>query len=306
MKKLIGTIALSLGLVSGASASSFGPLVEAVALSKSTVNPVLLDIRGEAYGSNHIVGAISAPYGIFRGSKENPGGLVDVEKLEISLEKIGLIQDKPIVIISAGKTSTDFGAAARVYWTLKSTGFSDISILNGGHASWVSAKLPLGTKINVAAPSTLELSYNKTWMADTDDITNVVEGKTSAVLVDARTKPFYEGDKAHPASKKPGTLPGAINHSFTSFFKKDEPAMSKIGDISALKSTLGISVKNEEVISFCNTGHWAASHWFAVSELAGVKNSKLYPGSVVEYSNAGLPMENTPGFFKNLIKQITK
>jgi thiosulfate/3-mercaptopyruvate sulfurtransferase len=70
-----------------------------------------------------------------------------------------------------------------------------------------------------------------------------------------------------------------------------------------LKSALGLE-GDEEVISFCNTGHWAATHWFALSELAGIENSKLYAASMVEYSNFDLPMENTPGIFKNLLRQI--
>lgn len=308
MKKLLGALILSLGLVSAAAASSYGPLVEADALFTSTaaINPVLLDIRNKGYDEKHILGAISAPYSIFRGSKENPGGVVDVEKLETSLEKVGLVQDQPIVIIYEGKNSSDFGAAARVYWTLKSTGFSDLSILNGGYASWLNADLPTSTQAKTVSPSELELSYNKTWLADTAEVTGIVKGEQSGVLVDARLPAFYDGDKAHPAAKKPGTLPGAINHSFTSFFEKDAPAISKISDINALKAQLGIDSETEEVVSFCNTGHWAASHWFAVSELAGVENAKLYPGSMVEYSNADLPMENTPGFFKNLVKQITQ
>jgi thiosulfate/3-mercaptopyruvate sulfurtransferase len=308
MKKLFGALVVSLGLVSGVSANSYGPLVEAKTLFESTqsVQPVLLDIRNKGYNEQHILGAISAPYQIFRGSKENPGGVVDVETLEVSLEKLGLVQDQPIVIITDGKTNSDFGAAARVYWTLKSTGFSDLSILNGGYASWLAASLPTSTEAKTISPSELELTYNQSWMASTDDVANVVKGNNSAVLVDARLPAFYAGDKAHPASKKPGTLPGAINHSFTSFFDKDAPAISKISDIGALKTQLGISSDKEDVISFCNTGHWAATHWFAVSELAGVENAKLYPGSMVEYSNADLPMENTPGFIKNLVKQITR
>lgn len=308
MKKLFGTLIVSLLLTSGAYASSYGPLVEVGDLfaSRDSINPVLLDIRNNGYGEKHISGAISAPYSIFRGSKENPGGVVNVEKLEVSLEKVGLSLDQPIVIVSNGNNSSDFGAAARVYWTLKSTGFSDLSILNGGYTSWVGADLPTDSLVKTLLPSDLELSYSKTWMADTNDVTKVIKGKTSAVLVDARLSEFYKGEKAHPSAKKPGTLPGAINHSFTSFFEKDVPLISEISDIGALKAQLGIDENNEGVISFCNTGHWAATHWFAVSELAGVENSKLYPGSMVEYSNANLPMKNTPGFFDNLVKQITR
>ena len=62
---------------------------------------------------------------------------------------------------------------------------------------------------------------------------------------------------------------------------------------------------DETLISFCNTGHWAATNWFALSELAGLDDVKLYPESMVGWSAAGLPMQNTPGVFQNLLNQIT-
>jgi len=223
--------------------------------------------------------------------------------LEEHLEKLGLEQDEPIVIISEGNTDTDFGAAARVYWTLKSTGFTDLSILNGGRIAWRDANLPLNNTFETAVPSQLNLEFDTTWLADTQHVSSVVKGENSGLLVDARLPEFFAGDKAHGAAKRPGTLPGAVNQSYATFFENGAAAISTPTDISALKASLGIK-GDEEVISFCNTGHWAATHWFALSELANVENAKLYAGSMVEYSNADLPMENTPGVFKNLLRQI--
>lgn len=305
MKRALTFVTATLALTATSIAATFEPLVSVDELSDAlaTKQPVLLDIRGKGYDEGHISGAISAPYPIFRGPKENPGQVPDVEALETALEQLGLEQDDTIVVISDGQTSTDFGAAARVYWTLKSTGFSDLTILNGGYAAWADAGLKVGTDSAAIEPSELELTFNTQWLADTDHVSSVVSGQSEAVLIDARLEDFYVGKKAHGAAKKPGTLPGAINHAFTTFFEKDEPAISKIADPAALKQSLGIET-DAEVISFCNTGHWAATHWFAMSELAGVDNAKLYAGSMVEYSNADLPMDNTPGLIGNLINQI--
>ncbi len=40
------------------------------------------------------------------------------------------------VIISAGNSAGVFGAAARVYWTLKIAGHGKVSLLDGGMATW--------------------------------------------------------------------------------------------------------------------------------------------------------------------------
>lgn len=305
MRLILTTLVAIVGIATAPLAATFGPLVEANDLANAldAKQPVLLDIRNDGYADSHVDGALWAPYKLFRGTKDNPGGLMDLAVLEEHLEKLGLEQDEPIVIISEGNTDTDFGAAARVYWTLKSTGFTDLSILNGGRIAWRDANLPLNNTLEIAVPSQLNLEFDTTWLADTQHVSSVVKGENSGLLVDARLPEFFAGDKAHGAAKRPGTLPGAINQSYATFFENGAAAISTPTDISALKASLGIK-GDEEVISFCNTGHWAATHWFALSELANVENAKLYAGSMVEYSNADLPMENTPGVFKNLLRQI--
>ena len=305
MRLILTTLVAIVGIATAPLAATFGPLVEADDLANAldTKQPVLLDIRNDGYADSHVDGALWAPYKLFRGTKDNPGGLMDLAVLEEHLEKLGLEQDEPIVIISEGNTDTDFGAAARVYWTLKSTGFTDLSILNGGRIAWRDANLPLNNTFETAVSSQLNLEFDTTWLADTQHVSSVVKGENSGLLVDARLPEFFAGDKAHGAAKRPGTLPGAVNQSYATFFENGAAAISTPTDISALKASLGIK-GDEEVISFCNTGHWAATHWFALSELANVENAKLYAGSMVEYSNADLPMENTPGVFKNLLRQI--
>jgi thiosulfate/3-mercaptopyruvate sulfurtransferase len=59
----------------------------------------------------------------------------------------------------------------------------------------------------------------------------------------------------------------------------------------------------KETISFCNTGHWAATNWFAMSEVLGHKNVILYAGSMVDWSQDanGLPMANVPNRAKQLL-----
>jgi len=170
MKRLI-FIAFSALFVAPATAATFGPLVSPTDLNAEldSAQPILLDIRGEAYEKEgHIVGAISAPYGIFRGPKENPGQLLEVATLEERYEALGLELERPVVIVPEGATDTDFGAAARVYWTLKSSGFSDLSILNGGVRSWVSAGLSLEKSASTLPATELDIEFSQAWTADTE------------------------------------------------------------------------------------------------------------------------------------------
>ncbi|SIS96865.1 sulfurtransferase [Paracoccus saliphilus] len=293
--------------VTAAAAAELGPVVEAAELNAvlKEQEPIILDIRGEAYAEGHIEGAVSAPYALFRGPAENPGQLLPEDELEATYEELGLEMDRPIVIMSQGDTNSDFGAAARVYWTLKSSGFSELSVLNGGTAAWADAGLPLSKSPVRVTPSELDITWDNRWTALTDDVADVVAGDRDAVLVDARPPEFYEGKKAHNAAERPGTVPGAQNLSHSSFFRPDATAISGVDDVDALKASLGIG-EGDEVVSFCNTGHWAATDWFALSELAGIDNVKLYPGSMVEYSASGNEMANVPGLLENLLNQFRR
>jgi len=305
MKLLTYSLAAGLLSASIASADYLKPLMNPAELSNSLdqANPIILDIRGDAYSDGHIPGAISAPYGLFRGPKNNPGQLLDEDVLEERFEALGLELDRPVVVVSEGKTDTDFGAAARVYWTLKSTGFEDLAILNGGKQAWEQAGYAIDKTNITPKPTELDITFSPQWTATTEQVVSVTKEEVDSLLLDARPASFYEGDKSHGAASRPGTLPGAENYYYASFFNDGSAAISSDIDVQALKVTLGLE-EDQEIVSFCNTGHWAATNWFALSEVAGIENVKLYPGSMVEYSNLDLPMENTPGVVENLLNSI--
>ena len=304
MKRTLVAAAVT-GIANAAAAGTFGPLVtpEELAASLDRVNPILLDIRGSEYREGHLPGAVSAPYDMFRGPRTNPGQMLDSETLEERFEALGLNLDQPIVIVHEGNSNTNFGSAARVYWTLKSAGFPDLAILNGGKLAWEWEGLPLEKEIVEPVATELEIEFSADWTATTPEVAALAEDGGSAVLIDARPAEFHEGEIKHKAAARPGTVPGAVSYVHTNYFQNDPTLVKAELDARALMAELEIS-EGADVVSFCNTGHWAATAWFALSEIAGIDNVKLYPGSMVEYSNSDQPMANTPGLLKNLINQL--
>lgn len=246
----------------------------------------IVDIRDpKAFATAHLPGAVNAPYPAWRGPANNPGRPLTDEALTALLQASGLDHDDQIVVTHAGVNQTDFGAAARVYWTLKSAGFPQIAILNGGVRGWVEAGEPLSVTIAPVEPSTQTFTLSDEWSVDRETVAAMVSGERNATLVDARPDAFYAGERKHPAAAAAGTLKGAQNLPFLGWFKGDATEIedaSHAGDVaSAIKSDGG------EIVSFCNTGHWAATNWFALSELAGKQNVKLYPESMVGWVNSG-------------------
>jgi thiosulfate/3-mercaptopyruvate sulfurtransferase len=272
--------------------------------------PLILDIRSPGaaddaatYAGGHIAGAVNAPYALFRGPAENPGQVPSEAALTEVLQSLGVTADRPTVIVHQGANDTDFGAAARVYWTLKSSGVSNLAILNGGIKAWTEAGLPLGRTAVTPERSTIQVTFSNEWLATEEDVLAVVSGDAQATLLDARPESFWAGREAHAEAARPGTLPQSEFFTHSNWFSGG-PVIVDAAAARELAQSAGYT-DDAALISFCNTGHWAATNWFALSELAGIENVRLYPESMVGWSNAGHEMANVPGPLRRVWQQIT-
>lgn len=263
---------------------------EAAAEMAEHRDAVLLDIRApEDYAAGHVEGALNAPYPTWRGPAENPGAVLTNDALTERLQSLGLTPESAVIITYQGKDPTDFGAAARVYWTLKSAGLTRLAILNGGIAAWNGAGLALSTEPATAPRSTDTFTLADTWMMDREGVQAVIDGRSDAVLVDARPHEFFTGDKAHRAARRPGTLSGSVNLSYADWFAGEAPELRPEVPVLDRLLSLGADpgpVGDRPIVSFCNTGHWAATNWFMLSEIAGIEGVKLYPESMVGWTGA--------------------
>lgn len=279
-------------LASAAPALAWGPLIEADAFDQAVAeadDPLIIDIRTEElFQVGHIPGAVNLPYAGWRGPQTNPGELVSIEEVEAMLESVGATEDQEVAIVYAGTSASDFGAAARVYWTLKSAGFDDLAILNGGQAAWSEAtERTVASGLPDTERSELELSWSNQWTMDFEGVSDVVAGRSDAVLIDGRPHEFFRGEKQHQAAASPGTLQGALNLVNFMWFEDESPIVSPTDDDIARVRSIADENEGKPLVSFCNTGHWAATNWFAVSELAGVEDVKLYPESMVGWTLMG-------------------
>jgi thiosulfate/3-mercaptopyruvate sulfurtransferase len=255
----------------------------------------ILDIRpaqggGPSYAGGHVPGAVSAPYASWRGPAENPGAPLSDAALTERLRSAGIDLATAVVVVHQGADQSDFGAAARVYWTLKSAGVARIAILNGGHAAWAAAGLPVSTEPVVPARTTVTATLSPQWTATVEEVRAASEGTGRAVLVDARPEAFFRGQQKHDAAAAGGTLRGAVNLVHERWFAPQQTAISAPEPAIGRARELAAEANGAPIVSFCNTGHWAATNWFALSEIAGLDNVKLYPESMVGYTRRGLPV----------------
>ncbi len=279
------------------------PLLSPQELNARLKQPTVrvIDIRdAKAYAEKRIPGAVNAPYAVWRGPASNPGDLPELNKVTALVQSLGLTPETHAVVVSSGSDATDFGAAARVYWTLKALGLKELSIVNGGVSAWSKAGLPLSNAPVQVAPSSFKPQWDKTMIASKEELVRQTAAG-GATLVDARPAEFFEGDTRHVAAKVPGTLKGAVNVEHDSWFVGGGSVFVAPDEAKRIASAAKLS-GDKEVVSFCNTGHWAATNWFALSEVLGQKQVRLYPGSMVEWTQdaRALPMDNVPSRVQQL------
>ena len=286
-----------------ASAAPVEPLVSAQWLKDHLRDPqiAVIDVRMGApvYDAGHIPGAVHSDYDkagwrVSRNGVLQPPNKAELEKL---IGETGIDEDSHVIVVPAGVSATDFGAAARVYWTLKVAGHPAVSILDGGFAAWQAAAYPVDTRKTVPTPKIFSLRFDEGLLAELA----AVENKEHATLVDARPASYFNGKEKAAASKAYGHIPGAINLDSASFY---DPATNRLRPKDQL-DRIAAKLPSGPVVTYCNTGHWAATDWFVLSAVLGRPDVRLYPGSMVEWSaNPSRPIASSRTRLDDLKKAL--
>ncbi|WDQ98371.1 sulfurtransferase [Devosia sp. J2-20] len=267
------------------------PLVDANWLEEHLGNEslVVLDVRNpvenvQPYDTAHIPGAISAPYGSAGWRNEIqgiPGQFPGVEATSALISSLGISNDDHVVIVPNGDNSSEFGGATRVYWTFKVLGHDAVSILDGGARAWDAAGGEVTDVATVLEPTTFNADFQQHLLATTADVEAAIANGTK--LVDGRPVAQYRGENKSPVARVAGTIPGAVNIDNGQLYDADGASYVSAETVAQLASGVGLGA-DEANIAFCNTGHWASVVWFGLSEVQGNKNTRMYDGSLAEWT----------------------
>jgi thiosulfate/3-mercaptopyruvate sulfurtransferase len=304
MRRLFIQFAAVLALVFAPMVAFASPLVSPAWLSENLDDAklVIIDLRNkidegsyETFLEGHIPGAIHSDYlkdGWRVGRDGVVGLLPEDEQFQSLARRLGVSDNTHVVVVPAGVSSTDFGSAARAYWTFKVFGHDNVSILDGGFAAWrdfALAKIETGAFI-APEPGNFVARFNPEFYIGTSDVAAFAANPGQALLVDGRTdEQFYAGGK-HPKAAKAGRIPSAVLMDQDKAYSPEGNRLKSRDELAEIYRNLG----DITIVSYCNTGHWAATNWFVMSEILGQKNVKLYDGSMVEWTaNTDLPLDTS-------------
>jgi thiosulfate/3-mercaptopyruvate sulfurtransferase len=277
------------------------PLVSPQWLAAHARDVCVLDIRSAvdgggvaAYERAHVPGAVHTDYvkDGWRATKGMATGLLpDRAHLADLFARRGITPAAHVVIVGAGTSAGDFSAAARVYWTLKIAGHQKLSILDGGMAAWQQANLPTESGPGSPPPTpAYPVKFVDGLRADLAVVEHAV-AEGDEILLDTRSTSYFEGREKSPQAKRAGRLPDAVHLDHALAF---DPATRRLKPLAELERLFALP--SQPVVSYCNTGHQAATSWFVLSEVLRRPQVRLYDGSMSEWTeDEARPVEVGPG-----------
>lgn len=283
-------LALALLLAGIGSALAAEPLVDTAWLKANLGKPgiAIVDMQPTTdFLRGHVPGAANTDFAKSGWREERADKVPDMlpaklDKLVAHIGALGIDNASHVVLVAPGGSYLDMGWATRIYWTFKTLGHDNVSILNGGMAAWTKDKTnPLETGAAKVAAKTFAPQPRMELLATIDDV-KAAKAK-GVLLVDSRPEDQFVGINRNPKATQNGTLHGAKNLP-TGWTTENGGGMFRPkAQLEKLYKVADVPASGEQ-INFCNTGHLASIGWFVSSELLGNKKARLYDGSMVEWT----------------------
>jgi thiosulfate/3-mercaptopyruvate sulfurtransferase len=260
------------------------PLVETqwVADNMKNINLVYVGFVGEnnrkQYEGKHIAGSA------YLGMKDIMSAMTatpNQENFEKIMGQAGISNDAYVILYSTPAANPFVPA---VYWLMKYFGHQNVSIMNGSLDKWSRE----GRKTDGVPPQIKSAKYkaaagSKNMYTDAAYVLNNLKNN-GAVIVDTRAADEYTGKKEINYIKGKGHIPGAKNLNFYPTNRNNDGSYKSAAQLKAAYEAAGVT-KDKEIITYCESGPRAADSYFALKEILGYSNVKVYVGSWMEWGN---------------------
>lgn len=240
--------------------------------------PYIIDVRNASavralysYGAGHVPGSVNVPYGQWRALWNDPLSTPSDDAISALIQSAGLTHDKPVIIVHSSAAKGNFGSAAFVYWTLKSAGFQNMAILNGGIRGWEEAGGEMSQTFVPITPSSTRASLSPEWLATHEDVDAVLDGTSNAQLLDAR--PLHQ-------IMENASLDGSFELNANELVAGEGATAVSDESIFMRIKQADLDWEFNDVITYCNNGALAAVDWFMASEIAEIPNVRIYAHSL--------------------------
>jgi thiosulfate/3-mercaptopyruvate sulfurtransferase len=171
-------------------------------------------------------------------------------------------------------------SAARVWWTFRLMGKTDVAVLDGGLPKWRSEGREIEDMPPIVKDRHITVSRQNALVKDVTQVAHAAK-LGEAEIVDARAAARFRGDAPEPRpGLRAGHIPGAKNVPFASVLNGDG-TMKTPAELRAVFEAAGVNL-TKPVITSCGSGVTAAVLSLALERI-GHRNHALYDGSWAEW-----------------------
>jgi thiosulfate/3-mercaptopyruvate sulfurtransferase len=245
---------------------------------------VVIDIREpHLYAAGHIPGAISIPFSpVSDWATSTDELLLELPEEEDLLRVVGdngMNGDSKVVLVGTKEPAPAppyaLADAPRVAATLLCAGVENVAVLDGGHPKWERE----GREITTAIPEIVPVDYAGALCSEMFVSTDYVKTRIGrAVMVDGRDADQYFGVTVCPFAGVAGHIPTARNLPAVWMWSEDG-TYKPVEVLEQMAAGVIGRDKDQEVVTYCGVGGYAAAWWFVLTQILGYTDVKIYDGA---------------------------
>lgn len=192
--------------------------------------------------------------------------LPDIDVLARKFSQMGIVRNETLVV---AYDDSRFAFAARLWWLLRYLGHDSVALLDGGFGEWLK-HYPVSDEVPQPRSANFMPDPNPDLVVDIETLKSVRD-RDGVVIIDSRDRERYFGER-EPIDPVAGRIEGAVNSPWKQL--SNESGLLLPHQVQQL----GEKYQNaDEIIVYCGSGVTACVNLFSLN-MAGVENTKLYPG----------------------------
>jgi thiosulfate/3-mercaptopyruvate sulfurtransferase len=208
-----------------------------------------------------------------------------IAQLEAAFGRHGIAANSRVVLYSIGSAMW----ATRFWWMLRSLGFENLSVLDGGLDKWKAEGRAIETgPAKGYPPATFTAKPRTGYFVDKHQVL-AAGADRNTVVVNALSPQFYRGLEPGRYGR-PGRIPGSVSVSAATLFDPVTKAFLPLAEAEKKFAAQGIG-KDKRVVAYCGGGISATIDLFLLHRL-GYDKLTLYDASMGEWAkDPSLPIE---------------
>ena len=195
----------------------------------------------------------------------------------------GIGDDFRVVLYSRGAMQW----ATRIWWMLRSVGFDNAAILNGGWEKWEAEGRAIETGSGDYSAARFASSPRPELFVGKDEVLAAI-GNDTVCTLNALSADLHSGE--NPRYGRAGRVPGSVNVPALSLSKAEDKTFISLHDAQKAFDKVGVR-RDQRVINYCGGGIAATLDAFLLHQL-GYENLTVYDDSMSQWAtDESLPIE---------------